>query len=69
MAVANTLAYYVTATLTAVESFIAQVPGGGGNTKMLCSLLVSLLGEMSIDKMSLTKRMCVFCLKAKCHLI
>ncbi len=28
MAVANTLAYYVTATITAVKSFIVQAPGG-----------------------------------------
>jgi hypothetical protein len=27
MAVANTLAYYVTATITAVKSFIVQAPG------------------------------------------
>ena len=29
MAVANTLAYYVTATITAVKSFIVQAPGLG----------------------------------------
>ncbi len=27
MAVANTLAYYITATITAVKSFIVQAPG------------------------------------------
>jgi hypothetical protein len=27
MAVANTLAYYITATITAVKSFIVQTPG------------------------------------------
>jgi hypothetical protein len=27
MAVANTLAYYVTATITAVKNFIVQAPG------------------------------------------
>jgi hypothetical protein len=27
MAIANTLAYYVTATITAVKSFIVQAPG------------------------------------------
>jgi hypothetical protein len=31
MAVANTLAYYSTATLTSVKSFIAQDPGGASN--------------------------------------
>jgi hypothetical protein len=29
MALANTLAYYVTATITAVKKFIVQAPGAG----------------------------------------
>ncbi len=39
MAVANTLAYYVTATITAVKSFIVQAPGGIAS--IICALKIN----------------------------
>jgi hypothetical protein len=40
MAVANTIAYYVTATITAVKSFIVQAPAAGAHVVKYCSKLL-----------------------------
>jgi hypothetical protein len=39
MAVANTIAYYVTAIITAIKSFIVQAPAAGANVIKYCSKL------------------------------
>ena len=42
MAVANTLAYYITATISAVKSFIAQDPGACPRTYIGSFLLANI---------------------------
>jgi hypothetical protein len=46
MAVANTLAYYVTATITAVKSFIVQAPAVTSSAFLTIDLLI--LGHFKI---------------------